>query len=104
MPVTNIAHYHYRVAGTAAYNDTPAIQVFRTSSTTINGSGHPPNRTDGMFSLAGNGTASTTFYLDAASGMLLGATSDGQAQITITTPQGQLPFHQQVHLEITMHR
>lgn len=104
VPVTNIAHYRYHVAGTAAYNDTPAIQVLRTSSMTLSGTGRPPNRTDGTFSLAGNGTVSTTFYLDPVSGTLLGGTSDGQANITITTPQGQLPFHQQMHLEITLRR
>lgn len=104
MPVTNVARYQYRVTGTAIYNDTPAIQVLRTSSNTLTGAGHPPNRTDGTFSLTGNGTASTTFYLEPASGLLLGGTGDGQADITITTSQGQLPFHQEVHLQMTLRR
>jgi len=39
-------------------------------------------------------------YLDPQSGVFLGGSSTSQADITITTARGQLPFHQEVQEEI----
>lgn len=101
IPVTTVAVHHYRVAGQATFDSTAAVQLTRTSTLTIAGSGTPRYRTDGTFSITGTGTSSGTFYLDPHAGTLLGGSENGDADITVTTAQSTLPFHQRVKQTIT---
>jgi len=100
VPVTTRALHHYQVAGQFSFDGTPAIQLRRTSTISIAGSGTPEHRTNGTFALNGTGTSSATLYLDPQSGVFLGGSSTSRADIIITTARGQLPFHQEVQEEI----
>jgi hypothetical protein len=102
LPVTTIARHQYRVAGQTTYAGVPAIRLLRATSTELSGSGTPPNRTDGTFTLTGRGHSTATLYLDPLSGMFLGGISEGEADITVTAIRDQLPFHQRVRQEIVL--
>ena len=100
VPVTSKALHHYQVVGQSSFDGSPAIQLRRISTIRIAGSGTPQHRTNGTFALNGSGTSSAILYLDPQSGVFLGGSSTSQADITITTARGQLPFHQEVQEEI----
>jgi len=101
IPVTTSAVHHYRVVGATTFDSTAAVELSRTSTLTIAGSGTPRYRTNGTFQITGTGSATASLYLDSHSGALLGGSATGNADVTVTTARGQLPFHQQVTQTIT---
>ncbi|HEX5435667.1 MAG TPA: hypothetical protein VFW98_00805 [Gemmatimonadaceae bacterium] len=57
---------------------------------------------EGALTLTGSGTSIATFYFEPQSGAMAGAMSAGEADITVTTASGTLPFHQSAEQQIIL--
>jgi hypothetical protein len=99
VPLTTTAAREYRVVGPTTWSETPALQIERRTTTSVQGSGSQAGQT---ISVSGSGSSTSTLYVDRVTGVLLGASGESHSTLTVTTPRSSLPFRQDARDQITL--
>jgi hypothetical protein len=99
VPLTTTTVRDYRLVGPTTWNGTPALQIARTTSTSIQGREAQGRQT---VAVIGSGSSSATLYVDRATAVLLAATGESHSTLTVTTPRGSFPFRQDTRDEIAL--
>lgn len=97
LPVTTTAVRQYTVRQLAPYAGTQALEVERTAQLTVAGSG---TQFGLNVSVAGEGSATSTLFLDLGGGGLLGGSGESTAAVTFTGPRGTTTFRQTVRQRV----
>ena len=97
VALTTTAVRQYEARGLAPYAGEQALELARTTELTVTGSGAPYGQS---VSVAGQGSGTTTLFVDPGGGGLLGSTGETTATLTFTGPRGTTTFAQTTRQQV----
>ncbi|MBX6331997.1 MAG: hypothetical protein IRY91_09125 [Gemmatimonadaceae bacterium] len=99
-PIRTTTTYTYEVKGLTSWQGTPALEIARTGTITL--ASEAGLATASAITITGTGNSTTTLLVDPATAMILHATGESHASLTVATARSKLPFRQDVTETITL--